>query len=253
MSTDYISLTLDNIDDEHLCCALGDPKHAEGVLRKKTWLKKRLKEGLVFRKLNVRGKVFIEYAPSEFAWRPIVATNWLTIHCMWVSGRFAKQGHAKRLVLDCIEDARRQNKDGVVVAAAKRKRPFLSDPKFFAHLGFEVVDTAGDYLLLGYRIAPNAKTPQFPSSVKSPRSSSDGVYRIQHTDQCPFNVYTTQQMANTMEAQGYDVAVERVTTRKKAQSVPSPLGCFGLKRNGELVTHHLQGENALKKLLSPAR
>ena len=24
---DYINLTLDNIDEEHICCVIGDPKH----------------------------------------------------------------------------------------------------------------------------------------------------------------------------------------------------------------------------------
>ena len=28
---EYINLTLDNIDNEHICCAIGDPKHQCGV------------------------------------------------------------------------------------------------------------------------------------------------------------------------------------------------------------------------------
>ena len=27
----YINLTLENIDKEHICCAIGDPKHQAGV------------------------------------------------------------------------------------------------------------------------------------------------------------------------------------------------------------------------------
>ena len=48
----YINITLDNIDNEHLCCAISDKKHQEGVNLKKEWLKERMKEGHVFRKLN---------------------------------------------------------------------------------------------------------------------------------------------------------------------------------------------------------
>lgn len=33
---EYINLTYDNIDDEHLCCAIGDPKHQTGVCLKKS-------------------------------------------------------------------------------------------------------------------------------------------------------------------------------------------------------------------------
>lgn len=62
---EYINITLDNIDQEHICCAISDKKHFEGVFNKKEWLKKRITEGHVFRKLNVQRKVFVEYAPLE--------------------------------------------------------------------------------------------------------------------------------------------------------------------------------------------
>mgnify|MGYP006970856268 FL=1 len=42
---EYINLTLDNIDDEHICCAIGDKKHQAGVDSKKEWIKSKLKEG----------------------------------------------------------------------------------------------------------------------------------------------------------------------------------------------------------------
>lgn len=64
---EYINLTLDNIETEHLCCAIGDKKHQLGVQNKKEWLKVRILEGHIFRKLNTQGKVFIEYAPLEIA------------------------------------------------------------------------------------------------------------------------------------------------------------------------------------------
>lgn len=36
---EYINLTLENIDEEHICCAIGNPKHQQGVDRKKEWVK----------------------------------------------------------------------------------------------------------------------------------------------------------------------------------------------------------------------
>ena len=42
---EYINLSLENIDKEHICCAIGDPKHQEGVDRKKDWIKHKLKDG----------------------------------------------------------------------------------------------------------------------------------------------------------------------------------------------------------------
>ena len=66
---EYINLTLENIDEEHICCAIGDKKYQAGVDSKKEWIKSKLKDGHVFRKLNARGKIFIEYEPIETAWR----------------------------------------------------------------------------------------------------------------------------------------------------------------------------------------
>ncbi|MEM9195125.1 MAG: GNAT family N-acetyltransferase [Myxococcota bacterium] len=245
----FVDLNAQNIGEHHLCCALSDSKHETGVERKKQWLKRRFKEGLVFRKLDVRGKVFVEYARGEAAWRPIVAPGWFVIHCLWVSGQYAKRGHGRALVESCLADARREGKAGVVVAAAKRKRPFLSDPKFFSHLGFDVVDTAGEFILLAREVRKATTTPRFADSVKRRGPRTGGSFVAQHTDQCPFNTHWAEEMAEAVRKRGYHVEVERITTRKRAQRVASPLGTFGLARDGELVTHHLNTENATHRLL----
>ena len=41
---EYINLTSENIDDEHICCAIGDKKHQQGVNSKKEWISFELKE-----------------------------------------------------------------------------------------------------------------------------------------------------------------------------------------------------------------
>lgn len=71
MGDSYINLTLNNLENEHICCAIADKKHQSGVERKKAWLKDRISEGHIFRKLEEKGKVFIEYAPLEKAWVPV--------------------------------------------------------------------------------------------------------------------------------------------------------------------------------------
>jgi len=246
--TEYIDLDASNVDDHHLCCALGDRKHEEGVFRKREWLKRRFREGLVFRKLDVRGKVFIEYAPAEVAWRPIVAPGWMVVHCLWVSGRFAKQGHGRRLLQSCLDDAAAQDKHGVVLAAADRKRPFLSDPKFLKHLGFEEVDRAGVFRLYARRVSSGerATAPRFAPAVRH-APTDDGPLVMRHTDQCPFNAHWAEEMASHARTLGYDVSVERITRRRQAQGVASPLGTFGMERGGGLILHHLATNAALER------
>lgn len=94
----FINLTPENINNEHICCAIADKKHQSGVELKKKWLIERLNEGHVFRKLDVKGKVFIEYAPLEKAWVPIDGGNFLYIYCLWVSGSFSDKGYGKELL-----------------------------------------------------------------------------------------------------------------------------------------------------------
>lgn len=151
-------ITKENLDSEHICCAISN-KH-EGIALKKAWLEKQLDKGLVFRKLDARGKVFIEYIPAEYAFAPVEAPNYLYINCFWVSGKFKKQGYGKALLEGCLEDAKRQNKSGVVVLSSKKKKPFLSDPKFLKKYGFKVCDTALDYELLYYPLK-NEQIPAF--------------------------------------------------------------------------------------------
>ena len=53
----YIHITKENIDKEHICCAMSGKQ----ALAKKEWLKQRFDEGLVFYRSEERGKCFIEY------------------------------------------------------------------------------------------------------------------------------------------------------------------------------------------------
>ena len=92
---DKVILTRENIGQEHICCAMSDKKSAEGVEAKKGWLACRMEEGLQFVKLNVRGKVFIEYLPAEYAWVPIEADGYTFINCLWVAGSFKGHGYGR--------------------------------------------------------------------------------------------------------------------------------------------------------------
>lgn len=47
---EYIQLTPENLQKEHICCSMTEKKGGHSVTDKKEWLKKRMKEGLVFYK-----------------------------------------------------------------------------------------------------------------------------------------------------------------------------------------------------------
>lgn len=111
---EIITVTKENLEEEHICCAISNNKDCQ-VLAKKTWLLERFDDGLVFKKGDVRGKCFIEYIPAEKAWAPIEADGYMYIDCLWVSGQFKGQGYSNMLLGECIRDSKEKGKQGLVI------------------------------------------------------------------------------------------------------------------------------------------
>lgn len=130
MGGNFINITEDNIGSEHLCCIIRSKKPHPGIEAKRSWLRKRLAQGHVFRKLDAKGCCFIEYAPLEYAWTPIVGENYLYIYCLWVDGEFKGKGYGRELMEYCIADAERQGKSGVCMLGADKQKAWLSDQSF---------------------------------------------------------------------------------------------------------------------------
>lgn len=106
MSDRFIDITPENIASEHLCCIIRTKKPHPGVEKKRAWLRDRLGEGHVFRKLDEKACVFIEYAPLESAWVPIVGDNYIYIY--WPLGSGREQGQGLRQAVDGILHYRRK-------------------------------------------------------------------------------------------------------------------------------------------------
>ena len=141
MNTNFINLTTENLPAEHLCCIIRSKKPHPGVEAKRQWLSDRLKEGHVFRKLNEKAVVFIEYAPLETAWVPITGYNYYYIYCLWVTGAHKGNGYGRSLMEYCIADAKAKGKSGICMLGSKKQKAWLSDQAFAKKFGFEVVDT----------------------------------------------------------------------------------------------------------------
>ena len=148
MSNQFINLTVENLMQEHLCCIIRSKKPHPGVEAKRSWLSERLKEGHVFRKLDTKGAVFIEYAPPETAWVPVEGENYLYIYCLWVAGEFKGKGYGRQLMEYCLANAKAREKAGVCMLGAKTQKAWLSGQAFAEKYGFETVDTTPD----GYRL-----------------------------------------------------------------------------------------------------
>lgn len=246
MSEQYKNLTTDNLNNEHLCCAIADKKHQCGVEAKKEWLRQRLLEGHVFRKLDQKGKVFIEYAPLETAWVPVEGDNYIYIYCLWVSGSFKGKGHAKSLLEYCIEDAKKQGKSGVCILSSKKKKPFLTEKKFMLRFGFETVDSIGEYELLA--LSFDGTNPRLADSAKNGAILSKEL-TVYYGIQCPYIPNCIEQIKSFCDENNIVIKLIAIDSLEKAKTVPCVFNNWAVFYNGEFETVHLLNEGYLKKLL----
>ena len=245
---DYIRVTKDNIEKEHICCAISNNKDVQ-VASKKAWLSDRFEEGLVFLKSTERGKCFIEYIPAEFAWNPIDAEGYMYIDCLWVSGSFKGHGYSNDLLAACIADSREQGKKGLCILSSAKKKPFLADPKFLKYKGFSVCDEADNGIQLWFLpFAPDTPVPKFKDCAVHPHIDEPG-YVLYYTSQCPFNAKYVPIVEETAKAHGIPFHTIHLESREAAQSAPTPVTTYALFFNGAYVTNEQMNDAKFLKLV----
>ena len=247
---EIIKLSEENIEDEHICCAMADKKCTDGYNAKKQWLKKQLKNEYTFKKLNVRGKVFIEYVPIEEAWLPTEANNFMLINCFWVSGQFKGKGYGKQLLSECLKDSK--DRDGVVVITGDKKRPFMNDPKFFKMQGFNIVDDANPFFRLWCKKNnPDAPTPKFKESAKRGECPNKNGIVAYYSNCCPFTeFYTNAELRRYAKKIGVPVEIIKITSKEQVDSLPIPWVINSVFYNGKLVTLEMKAERHLEKVIN---
>ena len=244
---EYIRVTKENIDAEHICCAIASNKDVQ-VISKKTWMKERLEEGLVFLKANIRGKCFIEYIPAENAWVPIKAENYMHINCFWVSGSCKGNGYANELLKQCILDAKEKGKSGITAVSSEKKMPFLSDPKYLSYKGFQIADTAKPFYTLMYLpFNEEAAVPQFRACAKVPQTTEKG-FVLYYTSGCPYTAKYVPIIERYAAANGIAFSTVHLDSKEAAQSAPMAWTNYGLFYNGEYITNEILSEKKFQAL-----
>lgn len=212
---EYIRVTKENIEKEHICCAISSNRDIQ-VISKKNWLKERFDDGLVFLKSIERGKCFIEYIPAENAWNPIMVEGYMYIDCLWVAGSFKDNGYSIDLLNACIEDSKAKGKKGICILSAAKKKPFLEDPKFLKYKNFTVCDEADNGIQLWY---------------------------------LPFNAKYVPMLLEVAKEREVPFQAIRLETKEEAQNAPTPVTTYALFYNGEYVTNEQMNDKRFIKLL----
>ena len=274
---EYIRVTKENLETEHICCAISSNKDVQ-VASKKAWLADRFDEGLVFLKSVERGKCFIEYIPAEHAWAPIDAPDYMYIDCLWVSGSFKGHGYSNDLLSECIRDSKSKGRKGICILAAAKKKPFLADPKYLSYKGFEVCDEADNGIQLwhlpfetasdsaldskgadGTSAADDnacvaasedrAATPSFKECAKHPHIDETG-YVLYYTNQCPFNAKYVPVLEETAAKNSIPFRAIKLDSREAAQGAPTPVTTYALFRDGEYITNEQMNDKKFLKLVN---
>lgn len=249
---EYIQVTAENMEKEHICCAISNNKDLQ-VSSKKEWLKNQFKQGLVFLKSTERGKCFIEYIPAENAWVPIDADGYMYIDCLWVAGSFKGHGYSSELLNACIKDSKAKGRTGLCILSSAKKRPFLADPKYLKHKGFQVADTSDAGINLMYlSFDENQCIPHFRDAARHPQVEENG-YVLYYTSQCPFNAKYVPLLEAVAKENEVSFHAIHITSKEDAQAVPSPCTTYALFYDKKFVTNEQQSEKKFIKLIQGSK
>ncbi len=237
----FIQVTDNNIDNEHICCAFSDKKCANSYNMKKEWLKKEFKNDYVFYRINERAKVFVEYGPSEKAWIPVESDNTLNINCFWVSGKYKGSGYGKMLLNKVETDALNSGRNGIITVTGKKKFHFMGDGTWFRKQGFSVVDeTSTGFVLLAKSLDKGSFNARFMPIAKDGILEGGEGLTVFYSNRCPYSEFhVTESLVYTAKKRGIPLDIRKISTLEEARNCPSPGTIFSLFYNGKFITTDL--------------
>ena len=257
MRPKFIMLNRDNISSEHICCAISDKKCKDSYELKREWLKKEFDSGYVFRRIDQRAKVFIEYVDAEKGWCPIDADNYTLINCFWVSGQYKGKGYAKELLHSVIDDAVKSGKNGLVTVVGTKKFHFMSDTKWFLRQGFEeVAKLSSGFSLLVKKLVDNTPNPSFKDSVLTGECPNKEGLTVYYSNRCPFSEFhVNTSLQETAQKRKIQLKIVKLITMEQAQAAPTPATIFSLFYNGVFVTTDISVcmDSRFDKIIDPFR
>jgi len=245
-----ITVTETNVDRHGFFCYMSKPK-SPGYRQKREWLESRFAEGMVIKIIHEEGGRdvgFIEYIPGEYAWRAVHAPGYLVIHCLWVVGKGKGKGYGRRLINECLDDARLQGKHGVVMVASDRV--WLASKEIFLQNGFEEVQQAPPSFQLLVNRFEDGPQPSFPQDWEARQARFGPGLSLIRTAQCPYIEDATLKALDYARGRGIPAKVVEFTTAQEVQEFsPSAYGVFGIVLDGHLLSYYYLLPKDFDKLL----
>ena len=129
----------------------------------------------------------------------VTAPNYLMINCFWVSGQYKGQGHGYNLLQSVIEDAKKQQKNGLVTVVGTKKNHFMSDTKWLLKHGFEEIERLPNgFSLLAMNICDNGVVPYFNDCAKIGECTDKQGLVAYYSSRCPYTDYYVNGMLRVL-------------------------------------------------------
>lgn len=242
-----VALDEENLNDEGCYCLRSQP-NSTGYTNKNKWLTERFNEGLKYIKIMEKGKPagFIEYTPIEYSSRVVYGENYLVIHCLWVN--ITGKGYSSKLINKCIQDAKEQNKNGVIVIT-NPDTSWTPSKDIFIKNDFLEIDHAPygfELLVHKFRDLPD---PYFPDDWDERLKLFKDITIIR-TQQCPFVDIATDNVIEGANKLGINAEIIDIKNREELLRLsPTPYGIYGVIYKNTLISfHRLTVHSAMKRM-----
>lgn len=242
-----IDVTTDNVDEVGIYCIRN--KKSSGYNKKVEWFKSKINKGLKIKiATDKQGKQlgFIEFIPSELAWRPINAENHYFIQCIAL---FIKEAKNKRigttLIKQCEQEARQNKKSGICMMTSDG--PWIANKTLFEKNGFVIADQLDRFELLHKRLNDNSPSPRLNDWTKQQEKYKG--WNLIYSDQCPWHEKSITDIKQSAIENGIKLKVFKLTTPKDAQNAASGFGTYALIKDGRLLADHVISRTRFENIL----
>jgi L-amino acid N-acyltransferase YncA len=240
-------VTADNVTDLGIFCS--KDKKSPGFKAKLNWFKAKQSHGVtILLAVDPEGKQlgFVEYLPSELAWRPVKADNHLFIHCIMVTAKNNRgKNIASLLVQACENEASWLKMNGVCVMTSSGT--WMADKRLFLKNGFEIVDSRGRFELMVKKFDSAAPDPRLPDW--SEQQAKYQGWNLLYADQCPWHEKSVTDLQAAAKSLGLDLKVIKLKSPQEAQNSPSGFGVFALVHDGKLLEDHYLSRTRFESII----
>ena len=239
--------TTENFETNGIFCS--KDLTSDGFKSKKNWFLENQKNGLrivVARDENDKTVGFIEFINAEHAWRPLVAPDYLFIHCMFTyPNKVRHAGLGKKLIDFVKQTASTEDKAGIAVMTSKGT--WITTKEIFLKNSFDEIEDKGRFELMAWKNRITAVDPVLIDWTKN-LIGLKGWHLI-YADQCPWHEKAVRVMQETARSINIDLNVKKLNSPSEIRSAPSGFGVFSLVNDERLLEDHYISERRFRTIL----